>query len=94
VAEDNIINQALMRAQLEIIGYKADYAVNGLEALKYWREGKYDMLLTDINMPKMDGYELTRTIRLEEMGCEKSWSSLLSLLTQWKATSKNVLTRV
>ncbi len=71
VAEDNIINQALMRAQLEIIGYKADYAVNGLEALKYWREGKYDMLLTDINMPKMDGYELTRTIRLEEMGCEK-----------------------
>jgi PAS domain S-box-containing protein len=71
VAEDNIINQALMRAQLEIIGYKADYAVNGLEALNYWREGNYDILLTDINMPKMDGYELTRTIRSEEKGCEK-----------------------
>ncbi len=44
VAEDNIISQALMRAQLEIIGYKAGYAVNGLEALNYWREGNYDIL--------------------------------------------------
>ncbi|MFT5597828.1 MAG: PAS domain S-box-containing protein [Gammaproteobacteria bacterium] len=68
VAEDNIINQALMRVQLEIIGYKADYALNGLEALECWRKGKYDILLTDINMPKIDGYELTRTIRLEEKG--------------------------
>jgi CheY-like chemotaxis protein len=42
--------------------------LNGLEALECWRKGKYDILLTDINMPKIDGYELTRTIRLEEKG--------------------------
>lgn len=63
VAEDNMVNQALMQAQLKIFGYKADYADNGVEALKLWREGEYDIVLTDIRMPMMDGYELIQSIR-------------------------------
>jgi PAS domain S-box-containing protein len=71
VAEDNRVNQALIKAQLKVIGYKADYVENGLEALERWRKGQYDMLLTDINMPKMDGYKLIRTIRSEEIGSKQ-----------------------
>ncbi len=63
VAEDNLINQELMAAQLELLGYEADYAVNGAEALDYWRSNDYGLLLTDIRMPEMNGYELVREVR-------------------------------
>ena len=63
VAEDNPVNQELMAAQLELLGYTAEYADNGVEALKLWNIGEFQLLLTDIRMPEMDGYELIRTIR-------------------------------
>ncbi len=68
VAEDNPINQELMAAQLKILGYEADFAADGAAALARWREGSYDLLLTDIRMPEMNGYELVREIRLHEDG--------------------------
>jgi EAL domain-containing protein (putative c-di-GMP-specific phosphodiesterase class I)/signal transduction histidine kinase/CheY-like chemotaxis protein/HPt (histidine-containing phosphotransfer) domain-containing protein len=64
VAEDNLINQELMAAQLEILGYRADYAENGVQALEAWRQRDYGLLLTDIRMPEMNGYDLVREIRL------------------------------
>ena len=67
VAEDNPVNQVLMEAQLEALGYSAGFAEEGLEALELWRTGNYQLLLTDIRMPKMDGYELIRQIRVEEL---------------------------
>ncbi len=67
VAEDNIINQELMAAQLEILGYRADYVENGEQALQRWQRGKYGLLLTDIRMPKMNGYELVEEIRQREV---------------------------
>jgi len=66
VAEDNPVNRQLMAAQMELLGYTADYAENGVEALKQWRAGNYNLLLTDIRMPEMDGYELMRQIRAIE----------------------------
>jgi len=63
VVEDNPINQELMAAQLNILGYQADYAVNGAQALADWQQGDYGLLLTDIRMPEMNGYELVREIR-------------------------------
>ncbi|MCP4765915.1 MAG: EAL domain-containing protein [Gammaproteobacteria bacterium] len=63
VAEDNPINQELMAAQLNILGYQADYAVNGAQALADWQQGDYGLLLTDIRMPEMNGYELVKEIR-------------------------------
>lgn len=63
VAEDNIINRELMAAQLDVLGYSADYATSGKQALEKWQQGKYELLLTDIRMPEMDGYELVRQIR-------------------------------
>jgi putative two-component system response regulator len=67
LAEDNEINLEIMLSQLSSMGYKVDPATNGKEALARYRAKKYDVLLTDIEMPEMDGYELTAEIRrLEE----------------------------
>ncbi len=66
VAEDNETNQKVIARQLALLGFAADIASNGLEALELWRSGKYFLVLTDIHMPKMDGYQLTAAIRNEE----------------------------
>lgn len=66
IAEDNMANQVLLRMQLELLGYTADIAADGAAALAKWKDGGYDLLLTDLNMPNMDGLALTRSIRAAE----------------------------
>lgn len=66
VAEDNETNQKVIVRQLALLGVAADVATNGLEALECWRKGDYPILLTDLHMPEMDGYQLTAAIRAEE----------------------------
>ncbi len=68
VAEDNEINQKVIRQQLALLGYAADVASDGREALKRWESENYALLLTDLHMPEMDGYQLTTTIRAAEFG--------------------------
>jgi two-component system, sensor histidine kinase and response regulator len=68
VAEDNEINQKVIREQLGLLGYAADIAKTGREALERSQGGRYALLLTDLHMPEMDGYELTMQIRLAEAG--------------------------
>ena len=52
-----------MSAQLDLLGYCADFAENGVEALNLWKSRDYPLLLTDIRMPEMDGYELMGQFR-------------------------------
>ena len=66
VAEDNDVNQKVIRRQLELLGYPADIAANGMLALDVMKECGYGMLFTDLDMPEMDGYELTTAIRQKE----------------------------
>lgn len=66
VAEDNDINQNVILHQLALLGYVADVADNGRAALARWQAGQHALLLTDLNMPEMDGYELTAAIRHAE----------------------------
>ncbi|MDO8436891.1 MAG: PAS domain S-box protein [Nitrosomonadaceae bacterium] len=68
VAEDNEINQKVIRQQLTLLGYAADIVGDGREALKRWKSGNYALLLTDLHMPEMDGYQLTTAIRATEFG--------------------------
>jgi len=68
IAEDNETNQKVVLRQLALLGYTADIAADGHEALERWKTGDYALLFTDLHMPKMDGYELAQAIRAEEKG--------------------------
>jgi len=63
VAEDNPTNQTLILSQLEALGYTAELAKNGQEALNKMVNTDYQLLLTDCNMPLVDGYKLAKTVR-------------------------------
>ncbi len=79
VAEDDSINQQVILQQLGILGYMAEVAGNGREALQYWREGDYALLLSDLHMPEMDGYQLTEAIRREEAESGQSPMPILAV---------------
>jgi len=66
VAEDNETNQKVILRQLALLGYAADIAADGREALTRWQSGDYALLFTDLHMPRMDGHELTQAIRADE----------------------------
>jgi PAS domain S-box-containing protein len=66
LAEDNETNRDVMGEQLRLLGYAAEVAEDGAQALKMWRSGRYALLLTDCHMPHMDGFALTQAIRLAE----------------------------
>src|SRR6185503_12691590 len=63
--DDAPINLEVLIGQFEILGLPLDTAANGIEALNLWREHAPALVLTDIHMPDMDGFELTRQIRAE-----------------------------
>ncbi len=63
IVEDNPINRLLLRRQLDIFGYHVDEAEDGLQALDLIKKQDYDLLITDLNMPNMDGITLTQRVR-------------------------------
>lgn len=63
VVEDNAVNQLLVKKVLEKVGCRIDIASNGIEALECLKSKRYDVILMDVQMPEMDGYETTQYIR-------------------------------
>jgi CheY-like chemotaxis protein len=63
VAEDNAINQKVALYMLHKFGYAAQAASNGTEVLEHLSRSAYDLILMDIQMPELDGFETTRIIR-------------------------------
>lgn len=63
VAEDNPVNRTLLVRQLEELGCEVTLCVDGVETLARWNADEFDVLITDMNMPLMNGYELVRALR-------------------------------
>ena len=63
LVEDNVINQKVTLNQLKILGYSADVAANGQEALHLLEKIPYDLIFMDCQMPVLDGYSATQEIR-------------------------------
>ncbi len=68
VAEDNAINQRIVSFQLKKMGFEVDMVGDGQEAFEKYHGKKYDLIILDIQMPLMDGYQVAKAIRDEEKG--------------------------
>ncbi|MDB5876507.1 MAG: hypothetical protein JWQ07_5949, partial [Ramlibacter sp.] len=71
VVEDNHVNQMVAVGMLELLGYTAEVAGNGLEALAALDRGPFAAVIMDCQMPEMDGYDATRAIRAREDGLRR-----------------------
>jgi two-component system chemotaxis response regulator CheY len=66
VIEDGITMRMFYRDVLARAGFEVEEAVNGVEGVERAMTGSFDLLVVDINMPKMDGYQVIRTVREDE----------------------------
>lgn len=68
LVEDHPVNREVVLRQLRLLGFAADSAQNGVEAVSMLAQTSYGLILSDCNMPEMDGFELARQVRLNEAG--------------------------
>lgn len=68
VAEDNFVNQQLIKKYLEMLGHQVVIVANGIQAIKELEKNDFDLILMDCQMPEMDGYVATQEIRKCEQG--------------------------
>ena len=79
VVDDNSVNRKILARQLELAGATTDSAAGGEEALELWRTGGYDLVLADLQMPTMDGFELARRIRANEAAERRARTPILAV---------------
>jgi CheY-like chemotaxis protein/HPt (histidine-containing phosphotransfer) domain-containing protein/two-component sensor histidine kinase len=63
LVDDHPVNRLLLLRQVQTLGYAAQTAEDGIEALELWKSSRFGLVITDCHMPQMDGYELARSIR-------------------------------
>ncbi|MES2868380.1 MAG: transporter substrate-binding domain-containing protein [Pseudomonadota bacterium] len=71
VVDDHPANRLLMCQQLGFLGHRFTTAHNGAAGLKTWKEGAFDLVIADCNMPVMNGYDLTQAIRQHEQASQR-----------------------
>ena len=70
IVEDDPMSRTFMQKMMNRLGIKADFAVDGLEAMRLYNKNEYDLIFMDIQMPVMNGYETARLIREQEQMTE------------------------
>lgn len=79
IAEDDEVNQNILLRQLKRFGYSPDLAEDGSKALALWQSNTYDLVITDLHMPNMDGYDLCKAIRKQEQADNRPRTALVML---------------
>ncbi len=88
VVDDYPANLMLLDKQLDVLGHRVSQADNGTLALQMWRDGDFDVLITDCNMPGLDGHQLARAIRAEEAAGTKRRCLILGLTANAQAEER------
>ena len=78
-AEDNAVNQLVLRTLLNQAGVDPVLVSDGAQALEAWRDGQWDVILMDVQMPEMDGPAATRAIRAEERATGRARTPIIAL---------------
>jgi CheY-like chemotaxis protein len=78
-AEDNLVNQKVLKAIIEPMDVELAMVADGRSAVEAWRNGVWDVILMDIQMPVMDGIAATRLIRAAEAGEKRPRTPILAL---------------
>jgi len=79
LAEDNQINQMVLRTQLSRMGYEVDIVGDGAQGLQKWTSSAYDLILSDCNMPVMNGIEFARKVRAFETEQGRNETPIIAL---------------
>ena len=79
VVEDNPLNMAVLSRQLEMLGIEFTTAMNGAEGFEMWQSNGYSIVLTDCQMPVMDGLEMTRKIRETEAAGNRGRTTIIAI---------------
>jgi CheY-like chemotaxis protein len=78
-AEDNAVNQLVLRTLLSQVGLEPTIVENGAEAVEAWKAGQWDLVLMDIQMPVMDGVTATRQIRALEASGDRPRTPIIAV---------------
>ncbi|PBW89549.1 hypothetical protein CJT97_26420 [Pseudomonas aeruginosa] len=79
IAEDHPFNRLALQMQLEKLGHSVQTSNNGNDAWKYWRPGKFDIIITDNEMPTSSGSDLIEKVRKEEQRSASTPSYIIVL---------------
>jgi CheY-like chemotaxis protein/HPt (histidine-containing phosphotransfer) domain-containing protein len=77
--DDHPTNRLVLARQLALAGFACESAEDGEAGLARWREGRFSLVLTDLHMPKLDGYELTHAIRSEESALGRTPTPIIAI---------------
>ena len=90
LAEDNLVNQKLATTLLKKVGHSVVVANNGLEAIEKFQQGCFDVILMDVQMPEVDGFEATYQIRkLQSQSPSQSRVPIIALTAHASASDRN-----
>jgi two-component system, NarL family, sensor histidine kinase EvgS len=79
LVDDHPTNRLVVSRQLALAGYLCETAEDGVQGIESWRSGRYALILSDIHMPVMDGYQMTRQLRQLEQAQQKERMPIIAL---------------